>query len=101
MKTYLRTPGRAFRVVVLITILNCRATTPLKGQELSLQAVVTPSTVIVKNGEPVPFAVHGFIEFKSLAELFPYVEAQTQRWNGKISEEERRQLARRLLREGV
>ena len=74
---------------------------PVRAQEISLREVVTPSTVIVKNGEPVKFAIHGFIEFKSLAEVFPYIETQTQRWNGRITEEERRQLARQLLREGI
>jgi hypothetical protein len=49
----------------------------------------------------VTFALHGSIEFKALAEMFPYIEAQTQRWNGKISEEDKRQLARYLLREGI
>jgi len=72
-----------------------------QAQEISLQAVVMPSTVIVKDGETVKFAIHGFIEFKSLAEVLPYIEAQTHRWNGEISEEESRQLARRLLREGI
>src|SRR5512136_1687722 len=72
-----------------------------QAQELSLQAVVTPSTVTEKDAKPVRFAVHGFIEFKSVAEVFPYIEAQMQRWNGKISEEEERQLARQLLREGI
>jgi len=57
--------------------------------------------MIVKNGEPVKFAIHGFIEFNSQAEVFPYIEAQTRRWNGKISEEERQKLARQLLREGI
>ena len=74
---------------------------PLRAQEISLQEVVTPSTVIVKDGRPVKFAIHGFIEFRSLGEVFPYIEAQTQRWHGKISEEERQQLARRVLREGI
>ena len=73
----------------------------LRAQEISLQEVVTPSSMIVKNGDPVKFAIHGFIEFKSLAEVFPYIEVQTRRWNGKISEEERQKLARRLLREGI
>ncbi|HET7106114.1 MAG TPA: hypothetical protein VFI38_04835 [Candidatus Acidoferrum sp.] len=77
------------------------AASPVRAQEVTLQAVVTPSTVIVKNGEPVKFAIHGFIELKSLAEVFPYIETQTQRWSGKISEEERRNLARQLLREGI
>ena len=86
------------------TILICAcvlAAFPLRAQEVSLRDLVTPSTVIVKNGEPVKFAIHGFIEFKSLAEVFPYIETQTQRWNGRITEEERRQLARQLLREGI
>ncbi len=72
-----------------------------QAQEISLQAVVMPSTVIVKDGETVKFAIHGFIEFKSLAEVLPYIEAQTSRWNGKITEAEKRELARQLLREGI
>ena len=46
-------------------------------QQISLDAIVTPSTVIVKDGRPVTFALRGFIEFKSLAEMFPYVEFQS------------------------
>jgi hypothetical protein len=73
------------------------------AEPLSLQALVTPSTVIEKNGNPVKFALHGFIEFKSLAELFPYIDSQTQRWNvpGGLNEEQRRQLAGDLLRRGI
>jgi hypothetical protein len=70
-------------------------------QQVSLQEIVTPSTVIVKDGRPVTFALHGFIEFKSLAEMFPYIESQTQRWPGGIRDEERRDLGRELLRRGV
>ena len=71
------------------------------AQELSLEAVVTPSTVIEKDGKPVTFAIHGFIEFRSLAEVFPYIERETERRKGKISEEEKRALERQLLREGI
>src|SRR5437016_12951993 len=53
---------------------------PLWADQVSLQAIVTPSTTILKDSRPVTFAIHGFIEFRSLAELFPYVEAQTRRW---------------------
>jgi hypothetical protein len=84
---------------VLLQILI--ATVPLRGQEISLQAVVTPSTVIVKNGQPVTFAIHGFIEFKSLSEVFPYIESQMQRWNGGGAAVDTHRLARELLREGV
>jgi len=72
-----------------------------KAQILSLQALVTPSTVIVKDGHPVAFAVLGFIEFKSLAELFPHIQSQTQRWDGRLEDASRRQLGRELLRRGI
>ena len=76
---------------------------PLPAQEVSLQSIVTPSTVLFKDGHPVPFAVHGFIEFKSLAELFPYIESQTQRWKerGDFGNAPRQELARQLLRRGI
>jgi hypothetical protein len=76
---------------------------PLCAQAVSLQALVTPSTTIVKDGRPVKFALYSFIEFKSLAELLPYIESQTQRWNvpGGLDDEQRRRLADELLRRGV
>src|SRR6201997_1970318 len=79
------------------------AVVALSAQELSLQAVVTPSTVIEKDRKPVTFAIHGFIEFKSLAEVFPYIESQTQRWKGDahLDEAARQRLAHELLRRGV
>jgi hypothetical protein len=72
-------------------------------QALSLQSLVSPSTVIRKDGVPVRFAVHGFVEFSSLAELFPYVEFQTRRWPGSrgFDDTARRQLSRELLRHGI
>src|SRR5580693_9009919 len=75
------------------------ATIPLSAEDLSLQALVTPSTVISKDGQPIPFAVHGFIEFRALAELFPYIETQTKRWNLPVTQ--RRELARELLHRGI
>jgi hypothetical protein len=76
---------------------------PLLAQQRSLQALVTPSTVVLKEGHPVTFAIHGFIEFKSLAEVFPYIESQTQRWKGdaRLDEAARQRLAHELLRRGV
>ena len=87
--------------IVLIAFVIFLVVSPVHAQGVSLQAVVTPSTVVVKNGKPVRFAIHGFIEFQALAEVFPYIESQTTRWNGKISEEEKGKLARQLLREGI
>jgi hypothetical protein len=101
MENVLRVICRAHLRAILMGCSILAAVASLRGQELSLQAVVTPSTVIVKNGEPVKFAIHGFIEFRSLEEVFPYVDAQMQRWSGTISEEEKRRLGRQLLREGI
>jgi len=72
---------------------------PLLAQDVTLDAIVTPSSTIVKNGGSVTFAIHGFVEFRTLAELFPYIDAQTRRW--KLTPDERRDLARNLLRRGI
>ena len=76
---------------------------PLHAEPISLQALVTPSTVIQKDGHSVTFAVHGFIEFESLAQLFPYIELQTRRWKGSadLSDAARQNLGRDLLRRGI
>lgn len=73
------------------------------AEDLSLQALVTPSTKISKDGQIVTFALHGFIEFKSLSEMFPYIEAQAERWKGNpdLKDDARRRLARDLLRRGI
>jgi hypothetical protein len=55
----------------------------------------------MKDGKPVVFAIHGFIEFRSLAESFTYIELQRKRWEGKINDEELKGLERALLREAV
>ena len=47
---------------------------PLKAQDVSLQAVVTPSTVFYKDSRPVRFALYGLIEFDSLQQLFGYID---------------------------
>lgn len=75
----------------------------LLAEPISLQVLVTPSTVIMKDQHPVTFAVHGFIEFRSLAELFPYIESQTGRWQGneEFNDAARQDLDRELLRRGI
>ena len=87
----------ALRLVVAVAIL----TMPLWAEPISLQAIVTPSTTIMKDGHPVTFALHGFIEFKTLAELFPYIESQTRRWPAGLDDAGRQLLASELLRRGV
>lgn len=90
-------------LLVCVPFMVLSSSLPLVAETFSLQALVTPSTTIVKQGRPVTFAVHGFIEFKSLSELFPYIESQTQRWvgSGDLDGEQRRQLAGELLRHGI
>jgi hypothetical protein len=85
--------GFALAAIILIV--------PAQAEPLSLQALVTPSTTILKDRLPVTFAVHGFIEFKSLADLFPYIESQTQRWKTGLDDAGRQLLATELLRRGI
>ncbi len=75
----------------------------LSAQELSLQELVTPSTVISKDGHPVTFAIHAFIEFNSLKDAFPYIELQAGRWQNSAAFDAaaRQSLRRRLLHEAV
>src|SRR5690349_13536417 len=89
----------SIRVAVLVGWSILIGVKPLPAQQISLQALVTPSTVIIKDGHPVTFAVHGFVEFKSLAELFPYVESQAKRWP--LSSAEAQALERDMLRHGI
>jgi hypothetical protein len=72
---------------------------PLFAQQISLHDVVTPSSVISKDGKPLTFAVHGFIEFKSLKDLFPYIETEKQKWNAAGADGAA--VAADLLRRGV
>lgn len=97
-------PGQSTSTVwVLVALLPLILSVPLPAEDVSLQAVVTPSTVVLRDGHPVTFAVHGFLEFKSLAELFPYIESQTRRWKDRsdFDEAQRQVLARQLLRRGI
>jgi hypothetical protein len=87
------TAGVFFSAVLLITV-------PLSAQQISLQALVTPSTVISKEGHTTTFDLRGFIEFSSLSEVFPYIEKQVSRWPT-LSVKEREALATDLLRRGV
>jgi hypothetical protein len=91
--------GHGWAVVASLGLLL----TTLQAEPVSLQALVTPSTVIRKDGHPVTYAVHGFIEFNSLSELFPYIDAQANRWNNgaDFNDAARRELRRDLLRRGV
>lgn len=62
-----------------------------------------PSTVIFKDGHPVTFAIHAFIDFKSLNDAFPYIESQAQRWKGsaKFDAAARQRLRGQLLHDAI
>ena len=92
------------RLMFPVVLISMAMVVPAHGDQLSLQALVTPSTVVLsKDGHPVPFAIHGFIEFKSLNEIFSYIDSQNQRWksNTGVTEHERQAVVRDLLRRGV
>jgi hypothetical protein len=101
MKLLVRKSRAVARLMTRITLSALILSACVQAEQISLQAIVTPSTIILKDGHPLTFAVHGFIEFKSLAELFPYVESQTQRWKSGLDEAEREHLASELLRRGI
>jgi hypothetical protein len=100
MKTSSRMRPLPFGLISQLAALAAILSTPLLAEVISLQAVVTPSTVLLKDGHPVTFALHGFIEFKSLTEAFPYIDSQTRRWST-LNASERQRLAQSLLRESV
>ena len=72
--------GTPFRVIAPAALAVLTLGLAASAQDVSLKSLVTPSTIISKDGHVVTFAIHGFIEFKSLAELFPYIKSQAERW---------------------
>jgi hypothetical protein len=88
-------------VTIRLALVTMILLAPLQAEQISLQAIVTPSTTISKDGRPVLFALHGFIEFQTLAALFPYIESQTQRWKTGLDDAGRQRLASELLRRGI
>ena len=100
MKSFSKT-RRAQATTITCLVVAIVLLPSLQAQQISLQALVTPSTTIAKDGHPLTFALHGFIEFKSLSELFPYIDSQTQRWKGGLDDAGRKDLARDLLRRGI
>jgi len=96
-------PQCLYRSVLLLIVGFSLFSLPLHAQTLSLQELVTPSTVIRKDGRAVTFAIHGFVEFQTLAESFPYIATQSHRWpdDHTFNTAARDQLARALVREAV
>lgn len=98
--------SRCERVALMLTccaLITVMSVVSALAQQIPLQSIVTPSTVISKDGRPVKFAIHGYIEFTSLAEAFPYIQTQTSKWEGNHSLDAaaRRRLGSALVREAV
>ncbi len=55
------------------------AAAPLLAQDVTLQALVTPSSVLRKDGQTVRFALHGFIEFETVEQMFSYIDKEVGR----------------------
>ena len=87
-----------FPVVYLLILAS-----PVSAQNLSLQELVTPSTVVMKDGHPVTFAIYGFIEFTSLSEAQRYIDSQYTRWppDGLFADTGRKNRAEELLHHAV
>lgn len=102
MKDFLKA-GRVGGTWLALALMVVAAKPSMHAQPISLQSLVTPSTVIAKDGKTVPFSLHGFIEFQSLAEMFPYIDGQTKRWLGSpdFNPAARQNLGRELLRRGI
>src|SRR6185369_2024984 len=98
-----RCERRALMLVCCAMLSVMCSVSPALAQQIPLQSIVTPSTVISKDGRPVEFAIHGYIEFASLAEAFPYIQTQANRWEGNRSLDTaaRRRLGSALVREAV
>ena len=102
MKEFPRKRNAASGGMIQLALIALSLGSPLWADQVSLQAIVTPSTTILKDSRPVTFAIHGFIEFRSLAELFPYVEAQTRRWKvDNPLDNTGKGIAQELLRRGI
>ena len=71
-----------------------------RAKDLTLEDLAIPSTVFVKDGQPVTFALHGLITFRTLDELFAYIDGEAGRWSFP-SAAARQEYGDHLLRRGV
>jgi hypothetical protein len=69
-------------------------------RSLSLQTLVQPSTIFLKEDQIIKFALHGFVEFRTLDELFTHIDKEVGRWQFSTPGE-REAFAANLLRRGM
>jgi hypothetical protein len=97
-----RHPRRLHAAIIAATIFWIQQVPDLYCHEraLGIQAMVDPSTVFRSEGQVVKFALHGFIEFQNLNEMFGYIDGQAGRWKFATARE-RTDYADGLLRRGI
>lgn len=96
----LKPESRFMKLGFLIVVFLLIAAPALEGEErsLGLQTIVQPSTLIRNDGQVVKFALHGFVEFQNLDELFAYIDLQVGRWKFGTAKEREAFAANLLLR---
>jgi len=71
-----------------------------ESRPLTLQTLVQPSTIFFKDDQVIRFAVHGYLMFQTLDELFAHIDREAGRWKFSSSGE-RETFAADLLRRGM
>ena len=82
---------------VLSSFLVIFAMTSMLNHEdarLTLNALVLPKTSFYRGGQPIKFALYGFLELQTLDQLFAYIDMQVGRWQF-VSATEREEFAQR------
>lgn len=74
------------------------ATAP--SPRLTLRRLVDPATRVEVNGRLIRFALHGLVEFDTLADLFAHIDREAGRWRFE-SDADRQAFADGLMRRGV
>lgn len=100
MSRVLAIAGGVLASLLSLALLEGSSLAAAETGTIALRELVTPSFRWDQQGQPVRFAIHGFLEFGSLAELFAYIDSQADRWKFG-SPEERRQFADGLLARGI
>jgi hypothetical protein len=99
----LRLVQRSLLVCVQVALAVALTPVSSQAQDLTLRDLVSPSTVVIKDGKPVTFTLHGFIEFQSLAEAQQYIDSQYNRWpaDKTVTDATRHARSQDLLRRAV
>lgn len=91
---------RFFRCLLNQALLLLALAPALAQTNLTIDRLLDPSTIVVKDGKPVTFALYGLVEFQTLQQLFSYVDVQAGRWSFP-SPDARDEYAVGLMRRGV